>query len=618
MEDIDGDSKTDLAVTNQLTDDIFIFKNTSSVGSASFTADVDYPLGASPRPLSIGDFDGDGKPDLAVGIGAVVILKNKLSENSCSSLKLTGRDTTCLNADTAIYYAARSANCNSAVQFHIDPAKASIVNSTDTSATIAFIRPGQVTLYASIAGPCKIVKDSVAINVFSSPASVNLGPDLQACPSFSYALHAGMGFRTYQWQDGSADSILVITSPGRYFVTTTNYCGGIFSDTVNVIAAPPVLVNIGNDTVKCTNDTLMLTATPGFNSYTWSPQYNISSTAGQTVKVFSKTDTTYKVVAAKNSGCMAMDSIKIKIYPLIPVNPGNDTSFCNGNSVILNAGPGFINYLWNTGATSQQINVAAAGEYIASVKDIHQCIFKDTFNIISVYQNPTIHLQKDTTFCQGSKLDAGTGFINYLWQDGSISQTYHVESIGKYWVTVTDDHQCRGSDTVDIKQILPAPSNFIVKDTGICEIQTILLKPSGQFSNYLWSTGEITNQINISSFGTYWLQVTNHSGCTAKEFINVAAKNCIRAVYFPNAFTPNKDGINEVFKADVFGTLKNFHLVVYDHFGQKLFETNDRTKGWDGQYKGKDMDSGTFVWYSEYQLDNEAIQNRKGIVTLIR
>jgi gliding motility-associated-like protein len=525
MEDIDGDGKTDIAVTNQLTHDIFIFKNTSA-GGASFAAPVGYPLEASPRPLSIGDFDGDGKPEFAVGIGEVIILKNKVSEDSC-----------------------------------------------------------------------------------------NLGPDLQACPNFSYTLHAGPGFKTYQWQDGSTDSIFVVTTPGRYFVATTNYCGGISRDTVNVSASPE-FVNIGNDTLKCSNDTLTLIATAGFISYTWSPDYNISSTSGQTVKVFSNIDTTYKVTAIKNTGC-AIDSIKIKVYPATSLNPGNDTSLCNGNSVNLNPGSGFINYLWNTGATSQQINVAATGEYIVSVKDIHRCISKDTFNVISVYQNPTIHLQKETTLCQGSILDAGSVFINYLWQDGSISQTCIVNSIGKYRVAVIDNHQCKGFDSVEIKQLLPSPTDFIIKDTAICEGQTIILKPSVQFSNYSWSTGEVTNQINISSFGTYWLQVSNNSGCKAKEFINVTPKNC-KTVYFPNAFTPNKDGLNEIFKATVLGALKNFHLVIYNHFGQKMFETNDRIKGWDGQYKGRDMDIGTFIWYSEYQFNDELLQKRKGVVTLIR
>ena len=526
MEDLDGDGKTDIAVTNQLSHDIVLFKNSSNGGGISFAAAVGYPLGALPRPLSIGDFDGDGKPELAAGIGEVVILKNRLSGNPC-----------------------------------------------------------------------------------------DLGPDLKVCSDFSYTLHAGPGYRAYQWQDGSTDSIFTVHAPGVYFVTATDYCDVISRDTVNVIASPE-FVSIGNDTATCKNDTLTLTATAGFSSYSWSPGYNLSSMSGQTVKVFPGIDTTYKVTAVKNTGC-AIDSIKIRVYPSASISPGNDTSFCSGTSVTLSAGPGFMNYLWNTGARSQQIKITDVGQYTVSVKDGHGCTSNDTVNIISVYQNPSIHLQKDTTVCHGSVLDAGNGFINYLWQDGTTSQTYMVNYAGRYQVTVTDNHQCKGSDSVEIKQIIPSPSDFIIKDTAICEGQTIVLKPSGQFANYSWSTGEITSQINITSFGNYWLEVSNNSGCRTKDSINVSAKNC-KNVYFPNAFTPNRDGTNEIFKAIVFGALKNFHLAIYNHFGQKMFETNDRSRGWNGQYKGRDMDTGAFVWYSEYQFNNELLQKRKGVVILIR
>ena len=66
------------------------------------------------------------------------------------------------------------------------------------------------------------------------------------------------------------------------------------------------------------------------------------------------------------------------------------------------------------------------------------------------------------------------------------------------------------------------------------------------------------------------------------------------------------------------GLASHFHLAIYNHFGQKMFETNDRNRGWNGQYKGRDMDTGAFVWYSEYQFNNELLQKRKGVVILIR
>lgn len=179
-----------------------------------------------------------------------------------------------------------------------------------------------------------------------------------------------------------------------------------------------------------------------------------------------------------------MDSITITVYTSSPINLGNDTSLCQNNAITLDAGPGFVNYQWNTGATSPKISVINAGQYSVIATDNHQCRSYDTLKIISVYANPVPGLQKDSAICQGTSLilDAGAGYANYQWQDGSSLQKYSANSRGKYRVTVRDAHQCRGSDSTEIKQIFPLPLNFVIKDTAICEMQTILIKSLAQYS----------------------------------------------------------------------------------------------------------------------------------------
>lgn len=98
----------------------------------------------------------------------------------------------------------------------------------------------------------------------------------------------------------------------------------------------------------------------------------------------------------------------------------------------------------------------------------------------------------------------------------------------------------------------------------------------------------------------------------------MASKNCVKAVYMPNAFTPNRDGLNEVFKATAYGPLKSFHLTVYGRFGQKVFETFDVRLGWNGRYKGVAMESGVFAWYVEYKFVNDVLKQEKGTMKLIR
>jgi gliding motility-associated-like protein len=578
-----------------------------------------YPVGISYNPLTF-PVVPVVCPNVSISIPTNTFCE-KISLPACNQIKVTGSDSICNLSDTMVYRAVRNSNCTAAVTWSVDNSFAKVVSSTDTALKIYFIKRGTTKIFASISNPCENITDSLTVNILISPDRVDLGQDVAICQNSSYTLHAGAGFKSYQWQDGSSDSLLTVRSAGRYYVTVTNYCGEPISDTINISLAPPEFFDIGNDTSKCNNETLILSATPGFNSYTWSPNYNISNTGGQSVKVSPDMNTTYHVTAVKNSGCIVSDSIKVTVYHSAPIYLGNDTSFCNGGAITLDPGTGFTSYLWNTGETSRQISVSSAGKYIIAAKDNHQCVSKDTLSIISVYPNPVVALQKDSVLCEGVGLilDAGAGYKNYLWQDNSVNQTLQVITTGKYWVAITDNNSCKGSDTTEIKRIGTVPANFLIKDTTICNGQPTLLTPLSSFKNYLWSNSEITKQITITSTGTYWLQVTNNDGCNAKEYIDVKSKEgCIQAVYFPNAFTPNGDGLNDVFKATVFGTLKNFYLVIYNRFGQKVFETHHLSTGWNGRVHDAASDSGSFVWYSEYQFDNQPSKTIKGAVTLIR
>ncbi len=216
-------------------------------------------------------------------------------------------------------------------------------------------------------------------------------------------------------------------------------------------------------------------------------------------------------------------------------------------------------------------------------------------------------------------LDAGAGYATYLWQDGSTNQRFNANAVGKYWVTVADNHKCVGSDTTQIQQIFPPPSNFITKDTSItCTARSLVLKPDIQFTTYLWSTGANTSQIYITRLGTYWLEVTDSKGCVGKEFINVTLQNCTDTIYFPNSFTPNNEGLNDLFKPGVYGVLEKYVLNIYNRFGQNIFETNDYTKGWNGTLKATPAYTGVFVWYCRYKFFGQNEHTVKGTVILLR
>lgn len=118
--------------------------------------------------------------------------------------------------------------------------------------------------------------------------------------------------------------------------------------------------------------------------------------------------------------------------------------------------------------------------------------------------------------------------------------------------------------------------------------------------------------------GTYVDVLTGVNGCDSVRTINLTVKyNC--GMYIPNVFTPNNDGLNDLFKPTINSIVfKGFSLVIFNRYGEKIFETYEYGKGWDGKFKGKDQLSGTYVYRITYTLMNGYESEYKGTVLLIR
>jgi gliding motility-associated-like protein len=330
-------------------------------------------------------------------------------------------------------------------------------------------------------------------------------------------------------------------------------------------------------------------------------------------------DTTYILKAEKAPGCFAYDTIHVKVLRSPAIFLGDDARFCSGKSITLDAGPAFQSYLWNTGATAQQITVKATGSYSVTAVTSEGCQSRDTLNVLNVFPLPKVKLDKSPELCLGSfrTLDAGI-FSQYLWQDGSSSRNFSIKDTGTYYVKVMDANQCEGSDTVRVTTLLPLPAGFLPADTLICSYNTLGLKPLRNFAVYNWSVNDQRQSITVTKAGTYWLEVTDAKGCKGRDSIVIQTKQCLKGLYVPNGFTPNQDGKNDQFKVQLFGPIQIFELSVYNRWGEIVFHTSDPNKGWDGKYKGKEQDGGAFIWICRYQLEGEVPKVERGTVTIIR
>ncbi len=182
-----------------------------------------------------------------------------------------------------------------------------------------------------------------------------------------------------------------------------------------------------------------------------------------------------------------------------------------------------ITYLWNTGATTSNINITAVGTYWVMINNnCHLTV--DTFVVTSPAPVTTSHVH-DTTVCAGLfpiTLTPTAGFTGYNWIGGSTGSTYSATTAGDYWVWAADTCNNVTADTFHVHYLTPDTSAALSSSYSPCIFTAPLtLAASGSYSSYRWSTGAVTSAINVSASATYWVFKTNL--CTVKvDTFNVA------------------------------------------------------------------------------------------------
>jgi gliding motility-associated-like protein len=146
----------------------------------------------------------------------------------------------------------------------------------------------------------------------------------------------------------------------------------------------------------------------------------------------------------------------------------------------------------------------------------------------------------------------------------------------------------------------------------------VYLKPQRSFSDYSWNNNSVTSSISITAPGIYWLEVKDASNCKGRDSILVTPKECLTGFHIPNAFTPDRNGLNDDFKPFIGGVIKYYQFTIYNRWGQVVFTTKELMKGWDGTFGGTQQDTNIFVWMCTYELEGRARKTERGTVVVIR
>lgn len=275
-----------------------------------------------------------------------------------------------------------------------------------------------------------LAKDTVTIFKYPTPI-VFIGNDTTLCTGQSLTLNAGNSFTSYLWSNNATTSNITISVAGKYYVTVTDTHNCTVADTINIAFTQTPIFTLGNDTVLCEKQTLILQSNASGN-YLWQD--------GSTAKQKTITSAGLYWLQINNNNCIYRDSILINYIPLPILNLPADTILCNQNTLVLNATQtgNAATYLWQDGSVASNYLVTNAGTFMIKVTD-KGCTNNATC-IVQYQQTPPLTSAHDTTKCKNESilLDVSFPNANYLWQDFSSLPTYTINVQGDYYCTITN------------------------------------------------------------------------------------------------------------------------------------------------------------------------------------
>lgn len=542
--------------------------------------------------------------------------------NYCDSLSIIPPATLVCRPDQVLSLDAYvNKACGAWVQWRPQfPEKMTVTVTGRKKADIRFLGNYDGWLYAEMQGNCAFLHDSVRFTVANLPDPLTIGPDTVICPGNFITLRATAGYTAYQWNTGQSGDSITISKAGKYWVTASDACGAFVTDTLEVKAYVPGLFSAGDDSKICPGETLSLEATPGYFNYKWMPDSFMQNAATPKPTIKPLKTTLYRVQAEERPGCMVSDSVWVVVSEVPPFSLGPDFSICIGESRMLNGPDSFAAYKWSTGVTTRDIEVNQPGTYFLEALSVDGCPRRDTVRMVSLHQLPIVRLDKDSVLCAGETKTYSTGAVYpaYLWSNGTVASTLSTNLPGQYWVQVTDNNGCKGSDTTRIAFIQPLPAAFLPADSSVCSYDSWQIKPLQNFSSYLWSNGATTPAITVNKADIYRLVVTDTYGCKGEDEVKVSVEQCMEGLFVPSAFTPNGDGNNDNFKALLFGNIEIFDLKIYNRFGELIFASANTGAGWNGMFRGKSQPAGSYIWQCRFQLQGQPVKEQKGTFLLIR
>ncbi len=542
------------------------------------------------------------------------------------------------------------------------------INSGGT--TLDLIPQTSESYYASVSVPGCMRVDTIVINVDSLPFDLAIMPhDTTVCAGSTVILQT----TTYEpsdfpeleilWTPGlfqqSPDSLLnLVVTPTDTIDYIRTIVNGVCSqmDTARIEIFEPTEITITpSDSTICVGESVQLLASsPDIVEFTWESLAELSCEECPDPLATPNDSATY-VVTGEFEDCPIMASVTINVLENPFINSPGNVSICGGENVLLNEA-GFdpnVTYTWTADPPDATLDPAAVQPLVSpAVTTTYSVLASNaicddyTESLTVTIQDPlVVTFPTELTICAGDEavitVEANTGFETIQWTPGNDNLlscnnclTPTVLTNDTILFNLFLDNGCETFSENILVNVIETYNLFLTCDpvdsTGqneIIEGSPVIIAvgatngPILTGSTIDWSTGQTGAMITATpdrDERSFTATVTTPQGCTSnvtKDF------NVIEAmVQVPKAFTPDADGLNDYFAPIINndGSVEISEFVVYNRWGQKVFDDPNTTQGWGGLQGLKPAPSDVYLYILEYTLPNGEIEQMKGSVTLIR
>ena len=484
-------------------------------------------------------------------------------------------------------------------------------------------------------------RDSFIIS-FEPELEYSLGEDFSYCDVTTAELD---GTRSdlvrYLWDDGSSDPIRQISGAGVYDIYVENAVGCNARDTVEISFGTTPITDLGLPDTLCQGDLRMVTAPNLLGipvNYTWN--------TGENTQEITVDQTGDFIVTLENNGCSFSDTLSVHYTEFeMSFDQSNISCFglCDGEATAVLSGeaPPF-NLAWDNGTSNIDQIELCEGSYNLTVTDQEGCVYESTLTITEPEMLEIATEIIDVT-CSGdqngiiqvSDIQGGTGPFQVSFGGNNFQSNTILDNLngGNYEVIVQDANGCEQEETVYIYEppfitVDAGPDQRIKLGEGT-ELQGQIFPLTNQI--YEWLPADslecnscLDSTVDPTQTTPYILSVTDTvSGCLIQDEVIISVDKD-RNIYIPNAFSPDGNGTNDIFQVYAGVGVRSILLLrVFDRWGELVYETEnispfDGKTGWDGTFRGQEMNPAVFVYYAEVLFVDNEKKEYAGDVTLLK